>query len=420
MWINNEITPNVSSKQQTTGYAEFEWNESLIQLALEDFGSKIDPFRQIDNIITPLLFKISGSTINEDPTPYFSMDSNPLTFILKNGSLILNNAFDADEQHKEMKQYLLVFATCSNSYSIPGRICADDETIKNYISQSHGFMFLTIRLNQLNYVTRQLELFAKQYYLAFNPQRPIYSQVMLKQQETIIDDGVLFKNYQHYYFLNNYELINQEVDNLFMSKVVQFMSKNKYNLEILNSYLFRIDNISIVEEVTMPKLGSILAQIGSIVQLIFMLKYAAIFYNNKLLENELLHDIITMYYPEFKEVSLNVFNQFEIIIDEKEKLKNDIQNIKKKYQALLRGAKEKCRLNNILYEISRIQFILQQQFGNQALSLSHQLGAKLNEKQLEEQSLKDSNRAIVKPVDSFGFERRCSSVEPLEILLKQQ
>lgn len=39
-----------------------------------------------------------------------------------------------------------------------------------------------------------------------------------------------------------------------------------------------------------------------------MLKYIAIYYNNILLENELLHDIITMYYPEFKEVSLNVFN----------------------------------------------------------------------------------------------------------------
>ena len=39
-----------------------------------------------------------------------------------------------------------------------------------------------------------------------------------------------------------------------------------------------------------------------------MLKYVAIYYNSKLLENELLHDIITMYYPEFKGVTLNVFN----------------------------------------------------------------------------------------------------------------
>ncbi|CAD8145871.1 unnamed protein product [Paramecium octaurelia] len=418
-WIDNEITPNVSSKQQTTGYAEFEWKETLIQLTLEDFTSYTDPFRRENNIITPLLFTILGSTIIEDPVPFFSMDTIPMTIFLSNGSLILNNAYEEDENHKVMKQYLLVFATCSNDYEIAGKTCADEKTINDYLAEQHGFMFLTIRLNQLNYVTRELELFAKQYYLAFNPQRPIYSQIMLKQQETIIDDGVLFKNYQHYYFLNNYELINQEVDTSFMPRVVSFMSNGKYDLDIFNSYLFRIDNISIVEEVTMPKLGQILAQIGSIVQLIFIFKYVVIYYNNKLQENELLHDIITMYYPEFKEVSLNVFNQFEIQMEEDGKLKSDLQNIKKKYQALLRGAKEKCRLNNILYEISRLQFILQQQFGNQAFLLCHNLGAKLSEKQSEDQSLKDTNRLVVRPINSYDLEHRCSSLEPLEMLLRQ-
>lgn len=33
------------------------------------------------------------------------------------------------------------------------------------------------------------------------------------------------------------------------------MSNGKFDIDIINSYLFRIDNISIVEEVTMPKLG---------------------------------------------------------------------------------------------------------------------------------------------------------------------
>lgn len=39
-----------------------------------------------------------------------------------------------------------------------------------------------------------------------------------------------------------------------------------------------------------------------------MLKYIALYYNKVLLENELLHEIITMYYPEMKNIKLNFLN----------------------------------------------------------------------------------------------------------------
>ncbi|CAD8090459.1 unnamed protein product [Paramecium sonneborni] len=421
LWINNEIPPNISSKQQTKGYAEFQWTEPLIQLTLADFTSEIDPFRKENNIITPFLFTLKNYKIYEEPIPLFSDEFLSSSFVMNNGTLILNNAHTEDEHYQTMKEYLLVFSACQNSSLKNGGYCADEKTINEYMSNHHGFLILTIRLNQFNYVSQKLEMFVKQYYQAFDPRRSSYSQVMLKQQETILDDGILFKNEKSHLFLNNYELINQEVETQFMSDTIASISDDIYHLNISNSYLFRIDNISVIENISMPKLGQVLAQIGSIVQLIFLLKYAALYYNNQLLQNQLLHDIISMYYPELKNIKINIFNKFEF--DEGiNQFQIPIQNLKLIYGSLLKRAKEKCRLNNIIYEISRIQFILEQQFGYRILLGSHQLGKKLskNSNEYAIDKISESNRLVVKPAEQLDqdLEQENYMNEPLEILIK--
>ncbi|CAD8194828.1 unnamed protein product [Paramecium pentaurelia] len=419
LWIENHLPPNVSFKQQTLSYAEFEITNSVIQLELQDFSGEVDPFRRENNIITPYLYKIIDRTIIDKPIPLFSSEDKPFIISIDNGTIVLNHDYSGQNGRFLMTQYLLVFQSCSDSLLENGSYCANESVINEYLSKFHGFLFLSIKLHQLNYFTRQLEEFKKQYYTAFQLTKPLYSQVMLKQQETIIDDGILFNNYQNYYFLNNYELINQEVENSFTSNVVSQMSQQNYKFNNFGCYLFRIDDISISENVTMPKLGQVLAQVGSIVQIIFMLKYIALYYNKVLLENELLHEIITMYYPEMKNIKLNFLNQFEFKDNSIKSIKNLNQDFKYKYKIFLKRAKVKCRLNNILYEISRIQFILQQQFGDQLLQQSHQMGSRLSNNYIDYEHCKDSNRLTVKPANSLDIDNDFALLEPLEILQKQ-
>ncbi|CAD8131283.1 unnamed protein product [Paramecium sonneborni] len=199
--------------------------------------------------------------------------------------------------------------------------------------------------------------------------------------------------------------------------VISQMSKQTYKFKSLGSYLFRIDNFAVVENITVPKIGQVLAQVGSIISIIFLLKYLAIYYNKMLLENQLLYEIVSMYYPEIQKIKLNYFKQFEI----KQNSQNNIesQNIKYQYTSFIKRAKEKCRLNNILYEISRLQFIIQQQFGNQVLQQSHQMGGKLSNNFVDHQNSKESNRLTVKPVNSIDLENDYAFLDPLEILSKQ-
>ncbi|CAD8112877.1 unnamed protein product [Paramecium sonneborni] len=418
-WINHQIPPIVSAKQQTISYAEFQLSNSIIELELQDFLGDVDPFRKENNIITPNLYRILNTTIIDKPIPLFSSEENPFKISLSNGTIVLNHDYTGNDDRLQMTQLLLVLESCSNLTNAPGSYCADENVITEYISKLHGFLFLTIKLNQLKYSTGQLEEIEKQYYTAFETQKPLYSQVMLKQQESIIDNGILFNNYENFYFLNNYELIHQQVDNLFASQVVSVMSKQLYQFKSFGCYLFRIDNISVSETITLPKLGQILAQVGSIVQIIFLLKYIAVYYNKILLENELLHEIVTMYYPEMKKVKLNYFNQFESQEQQEDSKNSSFEKVKYKYKIFIKRAKEKCRLDNILYEISRIQFIIQQQFGDQVLQQSHQMGGKLSNQFLDHQNSKESNRLTIKPANSLDIESDYALLEPLEMLQKQ-
>ncbi|CAD8118664.1 unnamed protein product [Paramecium primaurelia] len=419
LWINNQIAPIISSKQKTIGYAEFQLQESMIELTLEDFTRDVDPFKKENNIITPLLVTFMNTTVQEKPIPLFSNDEKPYRIELSNVNLVLNTLDSVDETQKLQEQHAIVLARCSSQFLIEGSNCADEKIIDEYLSRFHGFLFIKIKLSQLNLITNELELFKKLFYTSFDAKRPQYSQIMLKQQQSIIDNGILFNSYENFNFLNNYELITQETDKTYIAKVINAMSSFNYNFDSYGCYLFRIDNISIVEEITYPKLGVVLAQIGSIIQLIFMLKHVVLYYNNQLSENELLNEIITMYYPEFKQYSVNFLNLFKF---DKQDINNKLQpieNLKLRYQILQKGAREKCRLTNLLYEISRIQFILQDKFGDQILSQSHQMGGKLLNTQIELQSLKESNRLQIKPIDSIDLENQCYAIEPLEILIKQ-
>ncbi|CAD8129665.1 unnamed protein product [Paramecium sonneborni] len=230
---------------------QFTWKtNSIIELELQDFLGDIDPFRKENNIITPNLYRILNTTIVDKPIPLFSSENKPFKISISDGTIVLNHDYTGNDDRQEMTQLLLVLESCSNLTAVPGSYCADENVIQQYLSKLHGFLFLTIKLNQLKQSTGQLEEIEKQYYTAFDTSRPLYSQVMLKQQESIIDDGILFNSYENYYFLNNYELIHQQVEYLFTSQVVSLMSKHNYQFRSFGCYLFRIDNISVQEIIT--------------------------------------------------------------------------------------------------------------------------------------------------------------------------
>ncbi|CAK63848.1 unnamed protein product (macronuclear) [Paramecium tetraurelia] len=113
-WISNLIPPNVSFKQETIGYAQFHIQSAMIDLMLQDFSGDVDPFRKQNNIITPHLYAVIDTAIIDKPIPLFSSQEKPFTISFENITLVLNHEIIPDQDHQEMKQYLIVLESCSN------------------------------------------------------------------------------------------------------------------------------------------------------------------------------------------------------------------------------------------------------------------------------------------------------------------
>ncbi|CAD8213653.1 unnamed protein product [Paramecium pentaurelia] len=104
----------------------------------------------------------------------------------------------------------------------------------------------------------------------------------------------------------------------------------------------------------MPKLGEVLAQIGSIVNIIMLLKILSNMINTAMFQRTILHQIIEISYPQFKVVYItkNFLGQV------KQMHCNDVEiklaNFQHKYKQLLEIASKKFAFNNLIKEISQI------------------------------------------------------------------
>ncbi|CAD8131282.1 unnamed protein product [Paramecium sonneborni] len=107
--MDHQIPPSVSLKQQTISYAEFQLQNFVIELELQDFLGDVDPFRKEDNIITPNLYRVVNTSIDDKPISLFSSEDEPYKILIDNGTIVLNNNYTGTDGRLEMTQYLLIF-----------------------------------------------------------------------------------------------------------------------------------------------------------------------------------------------------------------------------------------------------------------------------------------------------------------------
>lgn len=96
-----------------------------------------------------------------------------------------------------------------------------------------------------------------------------------------------------------------------------------------------------------------LADIGSIVSLIWFFSYITLFINERFLDEQAILSVIAMYYPEYKGLYLkkNLFGKVKAIT-----LKGQEQDLTKfieYYKQLRRTAVKKLSVSNQIYELSR-------------------------------------------------------------------
>ncbi|CAD8141396.1 unnamed protein product [Paramecium octaurelia] len=244
-----------------------------------------------------------------------------------------------------------------------GGYCAEQQEIDEYFSTNHGLLFLSINLQQYNYETLEFEQIKKTEQFAFEEVSPFHAQVVIQKQQTTIDNGILFSNLEQYEVIKDFRVNTQTISSKFAEKTVISADGSKLQFDSLCSFGFRIDNKLGLEVILMPKLGEVLAQIGSIVNVIMLLKIFSNIINTTILESTLLDEIIEIYYPQFKQVQItrNVLGKVKQVHYKGVQIK--MKTFKPKYNQLLDIARIKFTYNNLIQELSRIQMILIHQIG---------------------------------------------------------
>ncbi|CAK65579.1 unnamed protein product (macronuclear) [Paramecium tetraurelia] len=117
-----------------------------------------------------------------------------------------------------------------------------------------------------------------------------------------------------------------------------------------------------------PRLGDLLANIGSIVSILFMFKYMIMYLNEFYLNQKVLEELISFYYPEFKKIEIKK-NWFGKIVQVR-------FNQMKFFDKASKQMQQKLSYLNLLYEISRLYFVIRSSKFRNEFYKSHQIGIK--------------------------------------------
>ncbi|CAD8145007.1 unnamed protein product [Paramecium pentaurelia] len=374
LWLNGDILPRVSTQKSSQSYAEVEFDYDPIMFSIVGMSGNeyIDPFSKTENIITPYFSYIDDIVISQKKS-FLSSSTPPQrngissTVIPQNITLILNQQGISDSTPNHQKQLMILFERCnSTEYSN----CASKEKQESFFKQPLNTFFLTIQMMQFNTKKKEFEMITKQIYFILDEITVLYTQLLFQITSSSTDTGFFLESIKNSKFISNFQTTSQQLPQSNFEKV--------FGNEYLAAFLITIDSLSETQQIIYPKLGEILADVGSIMSTLMILKILVFKINSKMLEDNLIQTIISYYYPELKKIKIqkNILGQINQI-EKNGKIIEDKTQFIQFYDQLKDLTKEKLTLTNIIYEISRLQFIVQSMQSKQEIRQSHQVGIKL-------------------------------------------
>lgn len=133
--------------------------------------------------------------------------------------------------------------------------------------------------------------------MSFDEETTYFSQCAYEIAEVKVDNGLLFDSWEKFLIPSNILHITQNMDIHYFEKYLG-----------VHSYLVFQFEISIMQDhilIEYPKASEIMANVGSIISIIFFLSYIALLINEAHLEHDAIRLIVEMFYPQIKDVVIN-------------------------------------------------------------------------------------------------------------------
>ncbi|KAM3136077.1 hypothetical protein pb186bvf_011882 [Paramecium bursaria] len=383
LWSSGQIQPKITSQSTTFTYQEYIFQQPPIEINMNTNMNQLDedPFDQANNYIS-FAYKQSDATIESEPQiiiPTKKNVSGSSSFIIpQNISLILNPPGQKGVGQKSEVKGILYVALCDKQLSLYNITCASDEKLYNFVNKFQGIQ-IWVNVNIFNPETKQTQVVVLKFDMQLDFYAPFLSQLQLKITEQYIDDSIFINTQQTSKYISSC--------NLFSQPLSQITFQNQLGIHGFGMFMISISPDGDRQKITYPKLGEILADVGSIMSTLLSIGILAQLINSYLLEEQILYQIIASYFPDFKYhlIQKDLFGRIKSV-----QINNQPQDVEQ-YQIKLDILKEKARnkinVINQIYELSRLQFIVQGLVDRHTIINSHKLGIKWQQNQEELNSL---------------------------------
>ncbi|KAM3131219.1 hypothetical protein pb186bvf_016677 [Paramecium bursaria] len=346
-WQIGRILPGTSSISKVQDYQEFTFNHTdLFEFSYWRYNNDLlDPFDPQNIIILPLAIVF----VNGSPVKTINLLTNQTQIsgvynarLIKMEQLKLVQNVNAQIKQNEtpIQEVLLILVQCDEQYLYAGQQCSSQSDFEKFWEQAVQYISFWVNLNQFNIYTKSIEVVKKQIYIAIEKTQNINGQFIFKPVQLTSDDGFIFEEINQSNFLSDVSILTITTSLNFFKKIL--------GLQTYFSIFLRVDPIVQEVQVTYPKLGQILAEVGSISSTLLMIRYLIFKINEKLLEKRLIKRIVKIYYPNIG-------------------IKRDRYLIQKNFQD---KAKSKLIITNIIKEINKIQRFIEYRYGLSALTQS--------------------------------------------------
>ncbi|CAD8104681.1 unnamed protein product [Paramecium sonneborni] len=360
LWWTYQLLPKVTSDinkfRESDDFGQLR-NSIHVKSAYQEGWSPIDPFKTDEIIIQPLMIDLDDQELNWKPL-----------LLTKQISEVLSINLDINHN----KQYIILFTLCKEDYLLDQQKCASEETKNLYFQQNGNSLYIEISFTTINPSTFEPQVFERTYPINIHSQAEMCSSIILHYQmnQYLIDKAFLFSTGQE-----EFNYISNSLS------YPQYSLKDYCDRQFLpNTFgaffvLFQQQYYTV--QIAYPPISEVFAAIGSIISILFSVKFLITLLNLHQLRQDILDEVMRQYYPEIKQFKI-IKNLFGKITQVRFKgLPVEISS----YVGFQRQIHHQmaCKLNykNLLYEISRFQFILMSIKRRTEIEKVHTIGIKV-------------------------------------------
>ncbi|CAD8166676.1 unnamed protein product [Paramecium octaurelia] len=391
LWQSNQMNPKISREHYVSDYSLLDLSEDVVRLLFwKDYDNKIDPFA--NNILLPLVIYAQNNTLTEA-----KIIENPLNttvgdfyipdmkfgFSYYNGYIYTSN------------EIYIEIVLCSEQYLKPGEKCASPELTEEFFAQANNLIIVEFYSTTVDPRDGSKQRGFQEYYVSIEQKLCYVLNTFFKTN--------LFE-LQNYFLFGTSDYKEYIVDTQIQTQTSSFeYCKNTFQNDVIAVIYLGMKGTQEKVILEYPRLGDLLANIGSIVSILFMLKYIIMFINEHYLNKKILNEVISYYYPEFKKIQITKNWRGRIVQVRLNQAEINVRSYMKFYDKVSKQMRQKFSYLNLLYEISRFS---EMNFGNPI-----QFGIKINIPQY-----KDSETLVSQKSEKFFENNGILNEDDAEIL----